>query len=241
MILGRLFNLKNIYKNRMINFIFIIMITTIFANYFVGCSSKSAATTNEINQEAKESEKVNNTTTDEVIKEIKNTQNLKFTKIAYASKDKVILYGTIGLIVYDIQNQKICRAIDLESIHMNLIQGDDITIFKINEDASQILMYNEPNTKDRYLYNIKNDSLEKTDIKEFTNEYDRMHQLDEITPYNDEHLKKYKDIEFIDCIAIDKSNICYLIHQRDSKEISFLQILIVNKDTNKEEMYTIFS
>lgn len=85
-----------------------------------------------------------------------------FIKIAYASKDKVIFHGTIGLIVYDIQNQKICRAIDLQSIHMNLIQSDDITIFKINEDASQILMYNEPNTKDRYLYNIENDSLEKT-------------------------------------------------------------------------------
>lgn len=62
-----------------------------------------------------------------------------------------------------------------------------------------------------------------------------MHQFD------DKDLKKHEDKEFIDCITIDKSNICYLIHPRDSKEISLLKILIVNNDTNKEEMYTIFS
>lgn len=178
----------------------------------------------------------------EVVEEIEKSQIGLFTKIAYASKDKVILYGPIGLIIYDIQNQKICRAINLKSIHMNLIQGDDITTFKVKEDGTQILMYNKSNTNDRYLYDIENDVLEKTNIKEFTNEYGVINKFNEINPYNDERLKKYKDMEFFDYINIDKSSICYLIHpseDMDLKGISHLRILIINKETNEEEIYTI--
>ncbi|OOM78131.1 hypothetical protein CLPUN_19900 [Clostridium puniceum] len=241
MILERLFNLKN----RKINFILIIMMITIFCNYFVGCSTKNTTTTTD--ETTKETQKLNNNTTDEVVKEIKKSQNLTFTKVVYASKDRVILYCGIGLIVYDIINQQIYRAIDLKSIHMNLFQGDDVTIFKVKVDGSQILMYNElmynksNNLDDRYLYDIENDILEKTDIKEFTNQYDGMNQFGEINPYNDDHLKKYENMEFIDCINIDKSSICYLIHPRSSEETALLQMLIVNKDTNKDTMYTIFS
>lgn len=74
------------------------MMITIVCNYFVGCD-----------------------TTNKPIEEIKESQNITFTKIAYASKDRVILYGSIGLIVYDIVNQQIYRALNLKSIHMNLI------------------------------------------------------------------------------------------------------------------------
>jgi len=233
MILEKLFNLKSICKNRIINIILIIIIVTIFCNNFIGCDTKN--------------KKLNNSTMNEVLEEMEKSQIGLFTKIAYASKDKVILYGPIGLIVYDIQNQKICRAINLDSIHMNLIQGDDITIFKVKEDGSQILMYNElmynkSNTNDRYLYDIENDVLEKTNIKEFTNEYDGMTKFNEINPYNDERLKKYKDMEFVDYINIDKSSICCLIHpseDMDLKGISHLKILIINKETNEEKIYTL--
>jgi hypothetical protein len=233
MILEKVFNLRNICKNRIINIMIIIIMVTIFCNNFIGCGTKN--------------NKLNNSTMNEVVEEIEKSQIGLFTKIAYASKDKVILYGPIGLIVYDIQNQKICRAINLKSIHMNLIQGDDITIFKVKEDGSQILMYNElmynkSSTKDRYLYDIETDVLEKTNIKEFTNEYDEMTKFNEINPYNDEQLKKYKDMECIDYINVNKSSICYLIHpseDTDLKGISHLKILIINKETNEEEIYTI--
>lgn len=76
-------------------------------------------------------------------------------------------------------------------------------------------MYNESSPKDRLLYNVENDSYANY--------------------LADECLKKYKDMD------IDKSSICYVIYLSGSKEMSSLQILIVNKDKNKEEMYTIFS
>lgn len=62
---------NSVISRIMINCILIIMMTIIFWSYVVGCSNKNATTTNEINQGTKESQKVNNSTMDEVIKEIK--------------------------------------------------------------------------------------------------------------------------------------------------------------------------
>ena len=62
--------------------------------------------------------------------------------------------------------------------------------------------------------------------------------------FDDDHLENYEDMVTASNYAyIDKSNICYLIEPKEygaKREISHLQILILNKDTNKEERYTIF-
>lgn len=176
----------------------------------------------------------------EVVKEIKESQIAYFTQIAYASKDKVILYGPIGLIVYDVANKQIYRAIDLKYINMNHIQGDTVTIFDVNEDENQILMYNDyEDDKNIYLYNIDNDTLEKTDTKKFTPDYDKTNYFDA------EHFEKYDNMEIAsNCFRIDHSNICYLIYPKELgglKGIADLQIVILNEDTNKEERYAVFS
>ena len=122
---------------------------------------------------------------------------------------------------------------------MGHIQGSVVTIFSVNEDGSQILMYNDPDDKNIYLYDIENDTLEKANNKDFTNKYKGMKFFD------DDHLENYEDMVTASNYAyIDKSNICYLIEPKEygaKREISHLQILILNKDTNKEERYTILS
>lgn len=239
MILGRLFNLKN----RIINSILISIMIAIFVACFVGCDTKDEnannTTTNEPIEEIKESQKINSNTMKETIAEIEKSQHIAFTQIAYASKDKVIFYGNMGLIVYDMASKQIYRAINLESINMNHIQGDTITIFRVKDDGSQILMYNDSDDKNIYLYDIENDTLEKTNNKDFTNEYKGMKF------FNDDYLENYDEMVTASNYAyIDKSNICYLIEPREYEatgEISHLQILILNKDTNKEEIHNIFS
>lgn len=233
MILENVYNLKNIYKNRIIKITFIIVMFTIFCNCFIGCNNTN--------------EKLNNSNMDKVVEEIEKSQIGLFTKIAYASQDRVILYGPVGLVVYDIQSQKIYRAIDLRTIHMNIIQGDEVTIFKVKEDGSQILMYNDlmynkSNANERYLYDIENDELKKTDIKDFPNENNVNNKFDGMNHFDDECLKKYNDMEVLDYSHIDKNIICYLIHPKEDevlKGISHLKILVENKDTNNEKIYTI--
>lgn len=238
MILDKLFNLKRIYKNKIINSILIIIIITIF----VGCDAKNANNnipTNESIKEIEESKKVSNKTTKETIKEIKELQHTAFTEIAYASKDRVIFYGNVGLIVYDMVNQQIYRAINLNSIDMNHIQGDTITNFSVKADGSQVLMFNNSDYKNIYLYDIENDTLEKVKNIDFTNKYKG------IKFFDNDYLKNHEDMIFASNYAyINKSKICYLITPKKydgTTGISYLQILILNKDTNKEEMYNVFS
>jgi hypothetical protein len=207
------------------------MIVTL-VNCFTGCSTKNI-------KEIKTAKEVSNNDMNEVIKEIKESQIACFTEIEYASKNRVVLYGPIGLIVYDIGNKQIYRAIDLKSINMNHVQGDTVTIFNVNKDENKILMYNDyGDDKNIYLYDIEKDTLEKTDNKKFTPD-------DNIAKYCE--LEKYDDAYMIagsNCVQIDDSNICFLIYPKEldgNKGTSGMQIVILNKDTNKEERYNVFS
>lgn len=234
MILEKLSGLINIYKNRIISALVFIIIINISGGYLSGCSNKAKKVDTNMN---------------EVVEEIKNTQFGVFTKIVYASKDRLILYGVVGLIVYDIQSQKIYRAINLKSINMNYIQGDTITVFNVKEDGSQIIMYNDySDDKSIYLYDVENDTLEKTNTKNFTNEYKGAHYVEYdkegINYYEHESVKKYEDMECNDYAFIDNNNICFSIHPKEEssiKGISHMQILMVNMDTNEEKTYSIFN
>ena len=131
---------------------------------------------------------------------------------------------------------------------MNYVQGDIVTIFKINKDENQLLMYNDGfkdalNNDDKYIYDIENDTLQKTDIKELPNEFDTRNS------FTDEYFGKYENTDMeigSSCFIMDDTNICYLIYPRkneneDYRGISDLQIVIFNKDTNKEERYALFN
>lgn len=87
-------------------------------------------------------------------------------ELIYGSKQRVILYDYWGLIVYDLEQCKIIRAVDLSSIGMNHIQGDQYTQVRVNKDGTQILMYNLPeryaDPKLIYLYDIESDFLTET-------------------------------------------------------------------------------
>lgn len=181
----------------------------------------------------------------EIIKEIREDEcNSSFTEIIYASKDKVILCGAVGLIAYDINDEKIYRALDLKSIDMNYMQGSKYTIFSISDDSNKILMYNSSNEKLRYLYDIENDKLEKTNIEDLSDPYLNVGEID--TETYDKFSKKYTDADIqFDCTFynIDKDNICYLIHPNKCKyykKISPLQLVVLNKNTNTEKIYDIF-
>ena len=249
MLLKRLFNLRNICRDVIKNIVLIIIIFTISGSSLIGCSNKNVNTNiQKPMEEIKKAQEVSNKTTNEVIEEIKKLQIDCFTQVVYASKNKVILYGPIGLIVYDMVNKQIYRAIDLKSINMNHVQGDIDTVFKIKKDESQLLMYNDGfkdalKNDDRYIYDIENDTLQKTDIKDFENEYNTKNS------FSDECFEKYKNSDIENgstCFIMDETNRCYLIYPKkneddDYKGISDLQIVIFNKNTNKESRYALFN
>lgn len=204
---------------------------------FTGCNNneKTIAVNNNTSQN------LNIKTKDEVLAEILKSQISCFTEIAYASNDKVILNGTIGLIVYDLINKKISRAIDLTSINMNHIQGDTVTIFEVSKDGSQILMYNDPSSDDKYLYDVESDSLEHTSLKGFTDKYIHLPLSDsDIHNFTDKYLEENDDIDMAHFAKIDDNTICILEYPEDLNKISELKVMIINKDSGLKNIYNIF-
>lgn len=116
---------------------------------------------------------------------------LDVPELIYASKERVILYDYWGLIVYDLKQSKIIRAVDLPSMGLNHIQGDQYTQFQVNKDGTQILMQNQPleyaNPKHTYLYDIKLDSMTETTMATF--EHGEVNNLYDVS--SDEVIKEF--------------------------------------------------
>ncbi len=222
--------LRNMFNFKKICFVFIMFFTmSIIIFQFTACQTLNEKHLNGI------------------VKEMEDKQVPFFTELAYASKDRVIFYGTIGLIVYDVSNKQIHRAINLKDINMNHIQGDEVTIFKVKEDGSEILIFNDSDHSNAYLYNIANDKLSKSYISNFNDEYKGPHYFEDeynkVDYYNHEYIKKYGDMELLDYAHIDENNMCYLICPSKiggAKGLSNLKIIIVNKDSNEDGVYEIF-
>lgn len=194
-------------------------------------------------------QKLNNEDMNEVIEEIRNKQHPFFTELVYVSRDKVIFNGTVGLIVYDLQKREIVRAIDLTDIHMNLIQGDDVTIFESNKDGKKILMYNDifaykhtdggefvktekKELEGRYLYDVESDILDTTDIEKVENKY----ALERFEKENTEE----SDKEYLNSAYIDKNTICTIAVPKGSDKMSDLEIIISDEEGNESDIYNVF-
>lgn len=230
-------------KNTAMKLICVCSIFFVISSCFCGCIYVDN------NNLSKESivDKLNNEVLDDVLSKIKDKQNPFFTELTYVSNDKVILNGNVGLIVYDLKNRKIIRAVYLTDINMTHVQGDDVSIFQADDDGEKILMYNSIfyfNSSDeeekkkkrelegRYLYDIKSDSLLKTDIDKIEKQYI-------IRKFNRENTDK-NDFDYIDSVYIDDDTICDIAVPKNSYAISDLKIIISNIQGNERYIYDVF-
>ncbi|MCM1105943.1 MAG: M56 family metallopeptidase [Blautia sp.] len=96
-----------------------------------------------------------------------------FPRLVYASDKRAVLYDYWGLLVYDIGNQRIEQILDLKAVDLNHMQGERVTHVEVSADGAQILLYNEPDTKERFVYYIDDKRLEYSDLDSFAeNHYD---------------------------------------------------------------------
>lgn len=167
-----------------------------------------------------------------------------FTDLIYVSKDKAILRGAVGVMVYDLEKQEIFRALDLKDIDMNHIQGSETTFYGVNDTGSKIIMFNTADSEDEiknkntYLYDIEKDKLDMLDNRNFEDRYVGIKEGD----YNvyTKYSENYSPMEFGSFYGeIDDNTLCFLGHDRSDKK-SPLKLLIVNKVNNEEKLYDIF-
>ncbi len=100
-----------------------------------------------------------------------------FPQLIYASSKRAILYGHWGIMVYDIEKEKIAQLLDISAagIETGIEAGSkDRTIhIEASRDGKQILLYQKPDTGKKYLYHIDEKKLEYTDLTKLKeNKYD---------------------------------------------------------------------
>ncbi|MNM85122.1 hypothetical protein D3C81_972300 [compost metagenome] len=217
--------MRNKKKLSLLTVVFIII------SVFVGCRNNEVAKINK--------------NMDEIIDEIKKGEyGGSFTDLIYVSKDKAILRGAVGVMVYDLEKQEIFRALDLKDIDMNNIQGLETTFYGVDNTGSKIIMFNtadsgaEIKNKNTYLYDIEKDKLDIVDNREFEDRYVGIKEGD-YDVYR-KYSEKYSPMEFGSYYGeIDDNILCFLGHDRSDKK-SPLKLLIVNKVNNEEKLYDIF-
>lgn len=86
-------------------------------------------------------------------------------ELLYVSSQRAVLYNSWGLLVYDLQHQKIEALLDLPAV--DLLPGE------VSADGNQLLLYHKENKTQRYCYYIDDKRLEVSDLTAFTgNHYD---------------------------------------------------------------------
>lgn len=98
-----------------------------------------------------------------------------FPKLLYASDERAILYDYWGLMVYDLKNGRIGQLIDLKSADLCHIQGEWATHIEVSKDGGTILLYNEPDAGEQFLYDVDKRQLDYSDLKSLGEErYDAL-------------------------------------------------------------------
>ncbi len=90
-----------------------------------------------------------------------------FPRLVYASEERAVWYDYRRLMVYDLKNEKIDQLLDLKAADLAYIQGDQTTHIEVSNDGQQILLYNEPKTRERFIYYVDERRLSYTDLDTF--------------------------------------------------------------------------
>lgn len=85
-----------------------------------------------------------------------------FPQLIYASSQRAILYDYWGMMIYNIAEERIEQILDLPALNLEYIQGETVTNIEVSENGSQILLYNSPDTKEKFLYDIDKKQLKYT-------------------------------------------------------------------------------
>lgn len=156
-----------------------------------------------------------------------------FPRLAYASEERAVLYDDRGLLIYDLENRRIEQLLDLKAADFNHMQGDLVTHIEVSADGKQILLYNEPDTRERYVYDIDDKRLTYSDLDSFgERRYDGL----------------YEQGEWICAVTDTKKAVCLSSESlRDENGNSYhetdmqgLSLVVSGADWGNSEIYPLF-
>lgn len=157
-----------------------------------------------------------------------------FPKLIYVSEKRAILYDYWGLLIYNITDRKIHQILDLRAADLGYIQGEKTTHIEVSGDGEQILLYNEPDGKEKFIYYVRNQRLEYTDLTSFEeNHYDGLIEREEINYARTENEK----LAYLsrDSLITEDGDV---FHEADMLGLS---LIVLQEDEGDARIYPLFS
>lgn len=80
--------------------------------------------------------------------------------VIYGDDDKIVMYDSRGVFVYDISQQKLVGFADFIPIDMTQIQGDEPTFVEITTNGEYVKIYNKER---RFLYDVSTNKMDEVE------------------------------------------------------------------------------
>ena len=158
-------------------------------------------------------------------------------EIDYASNSRVIFHGYTYLFVYDIEEERIIKSLDLQAINRNYIQGDIYTEVIVSNDGNHVNLYNVGDENDRLIYNydIKNDELSKHNKITIDEPY-RIYLTGDVQPKG----YKFNEGRYSPTICKLENGVLVYLYSEDLL-LQNLQIVFLDEKNGTKKTYDIFN
>lgn len=110
--------------------------------------------------------------------------------INYISNDRIVIHGSFGLFIYDLNKEEIISGIDVKSIGCNSTQGDNVCAISVSKNGNIIRLH--PSSKDdMYVYNVEKNTLIKTKYYKSDDEIKIVRKDESFDTYDGEYSYSY--------------------------------------------------
>lgn len=110
--------------------------------------------------------------------------------INYLSNDRIVIHGSFGLLIYDLNKEEIISGIDVKSIGCNSTQGDNVCVASVSENGN-IVRLHPSSSEDMYVYNVEKNTLIKTKYYKSDDEIKIVRKDESFDTYDGEYSYSY--------------------------------------------------
>lgn len=178
--------LKRIFK-----FIWLI---AVLPTIILGCGNISHNDNSHKEDISKRDEMIKTIIPTEIKVDLETHIGVDMATINYASNDRIVIHGNFGLFIYDLNEEKIIRGIDVKSIGCGSTQGDNVCIVSVSNNGN-IIRLHPSSSKNMYIYNVENNTLIRTKYEKSNDELKTLILEDEFKTYDREYCYSYIKLE----------------------------------------------
>lgn len=176
---------------RMFKFIWLI---ALLPTIILGCGNISYNNNSHKEVISKRNEMIKTITPTEAKVDLGTWIGVDMATINYASNDRIVIHGNFGLFIYDSNEEKIIRGIDVKSIGCGSTQGDNVCVVSVSKNGN-IIRLHPSSSENMYVYNVENNTLIRTKYEKSNDELKTLILEEEFKSYDGEYCYSYIKLE----------------------------------------------